>query len=189
MNINSSESSASLVRRSQNGDLAAFDALVRANGGWLRGLLRSRLQDWTAADDLAQDAFVTAFRNISKFRGDSNFESWLRAIAINHLRNFIRKRREESVGGVEQLQALISFQDEPDEVSEQGSALEALKECLRKVDGPSRQLLIDRYATGKTAREICAESGKAYSALTMQLHRLRLSLGDCVKKHTDLYSS
>lgn len=185
MSDENTESTLAFVQRSQNGDLAAFDDLVRTHGGWLRGMLRARLQDWSAADDLAQDAFVTAFRKISGFRGDSSFESWLRAIALNHLRNYIRKRRDESVGGIDQLQALIAFHDEPSDASGHGAALDALKDCLQKIDGPSRQLLLDRYSTGKTAREICAESGKAYSTLTMQLHRLRLSLGECVKKNTE----
>jgi RNA polymerase sigma-70 factor (ECF subfamily) len=186
---NHCQSTEQLVQRSQNGDLTAFDELVRTHGGWLRGMLRSRLQDWSAADDLAQEAFLTAFRKIRGFRGDSSFEAWLRAIALNHLRNFIRKRREVSVGGMEQLQALVPFDEETNETAACGAALDALKHCLQKIDGPSRQLLVDRYSNGKTAREMCVDSGKAYSALTMQLHRLRLFLGECVKKTMEAYPS
>ncbi|MEP4077247.1 RNA polymerase sigma factor [Haloferula sp.] len=170
-----------LLRRCRKGDIDAFGELVRRHEGWLRGWLRSRLRDWTAADDLAQDAFVTAFKKIGDFRGDSSFETWLRGIAMNHFRNFIRKRREDCVGGVEELQGLM-FQEVSEDGMSGSESLEALKECMDKVDGPSRDLLNARYAMGKTVREIEKETGRGYSALTMQLHRLRSSLADCVQQ-------
>ena len=138
----------------------------------LRGMLRARLGDWTAADDLAQDAFVTAFRKLRDFRGDSSFESWLRAIAMNHLRNFIRKRREMCVGGDAELQELLGAGDGA--ACREGERLAALRECLKRIQGPSRELLDSRYVTGKSVRQISAETGRGYSALTMQLHRLRV---------------
>lgn len=169
-----------LLKRSQAGDLAAFGDLVRQHEGWLRGMLRARLRDWTAADDLAQDAFVTAFRKIKGFRGDSTFETWLTGIAMNHFRNHIRKHREEYIGGNEELQQLLGADEEPRTAG--GESLQALQECLQKVTGPSRELLEARYVLGKTVREIEAETGRGYSALTMQLHRLRGGLAECVER-------
>ena len=169
----------SAIKLSQSGDLDAFGTLVRANEGWLRGWLRSQLSDWTAADDLAQDAFVTAYRKIKEFRGDGSFESWLRSIANNHFRNYIRKKREEYIGGGEELQQLLDSV----EVSHHHSSpsLDALRECLKKVNGPSRELLESRYTSGETVREISAKTNQGYSALTMKLHRLRKSLANCVE--------
>lgn len=167
-----------------------FGELVRLNEGWVRGFLRSRIRDWAAADDLAQEVFVTAFRRVHAFRGEAGFEGWLRGIAVNHLRNFLRKRREQAIGGNDELQELIdrgaeSFLAAADE----GGALEALRECLGKIDGPSRELLDRRYVTGKTVREMAAESGRGYSALTMQLHRLRELLADCVQRKMEASES
>jgi RNA polymerase sigma-70 factor (ECF subfamily) len=168
-----------VITRSQAGDLDAFGQLVRTHEGWLRGWLRSQLRDWTAADDLAQDAFVTAFRKIREFRGDGSFESWLRSIANNHFRNHIRKKREEYIGGDIELQNLL----ETDDTSALHSApsLEALKECLQGVAGPSRELIEARYIAGETVREISAKTNQGYSALTMKLHRLRKTLADCIE--------
>jgi len=171
-----------LLCRSKAGDLDAFSELVLANEGWLRGFLRARLRDWSSADDLAQDAFITAFQRLKGFRGDSSFESWLRGIAVNHLRNFIRKKREECVGGSEELQILIGEACDGWEDDVPGGArIEALQECLSQIEGKSRALLEQRYVIGKTVREISKESGRGYSALTMQLHRLREALADCIK--------
>ena len=169
-----------LVQKAQSGDLAAFGQLVRAHQGWLRAGLRSKLRDWTAADDLAQDSFVTAFRKIKTYRGDGSFESWINSIAQNHFRNYIRKKREDYVGGEFELEALLSEGHE--EIPVAGNhTLDALRECLAQVKGPSRELLDSRYVEGKTIREISKESSHGYSSLTMKLHRLRASLADCIQ--------
>ena len=172
------------------GWIDAFGEMVRRNEGWVRGFLRSRIRDGAAADDLAQDVFVTAFRRVKTYRADSTFESWLRGIAVNHLRNFVRKRRELAIGGNDELQVLIdrsvdAFLGDEDE----NCALDALQKCLGKIDGPSRDLLKERYVTGRTVREISANSGKGYSALTMQLHRLRELLADCIQRNLEVGQS
>ena len=182
-----------LLRRIQvrgPGWIEAFGELVRIHEGWVRGFFRSRIRDWAAADDLAQEVFVTAFRRVSSFRDDASFQGWLRGIAVNHLRNFLRKRHELSIGGNAELQALIdsgtdAFLGDTDE----SGALDALRQCLEKIDGPSRELLNQRYVTGKTVREISAASGKGYSALTMQLHRLRELLAECVQRKMEVTES
>ncbi|NWK55253.1 sigma-70 family RNA polymerase sigma factor [Verrucomicrobiaceae bacterium N1E253] len=168
------------IKLSQTGDLNAFGVLVRAHEGWLRAWLRSRLADWTAADDLAQDTFVTAFLKIRDFRGEGSFEAWLQRIAHNHIRNYRRKMREEYIGGDPELQVLLAT-DDPNETVHGNASLDALHECLTLVAKPEIKLLNDRYALGKTLREVAQETGAGYSALTMKFHRLRQSLADCIE--------
>lgn len=159
----------------------AFGQLVRLHQAWVRGYLRARLRDWAAADDLAQDVFVTAFRRIDRYRVDATFESWLRGIAANLLRNHLRKRREEYVGGHEELQMLAAEAATAGEGAVSGpDRAAALQECLEKLDGPSRDLLRQRYTEGRSVRELAAASGRGYSALTMQLHRVREILARCI---------
>ncbi len=169
------------IRLSQAGDIDAFGQLVRENQGWLRGWLRGQLRDWTAADDLAQDSFVTAFKKIKKFRGDGSFEAWIRSIAHNHFRNYIRKHREEYIGGTEELQHLL-ISDDHEVTHSSHTSLEALRECLSKVKDPAQRLLEERYLHGKSVREIAAQEDAGYSTMTMKLHRLRKSLATCIEK-------
>ncbi|BDS06839.1 RNA polymerase sigma factor [Oceaniferula spumae] len=178
--MKSSEQDLDAIKRSQSGDLNAFGELVRANEGWLRGWLRSQLSDWTAADDLAQDTFVTAFQKIRDFQGEGSFEAWLRTIGHNHFRNYIRKKRENYIGGDLELQALLTT-DDTDDSNHGNASLEALRDCLALVKAPARKLLNDRYTDGKTLREIAQETGANYSALTMKVHRLRQSLAECIE--------
>ena len=167
----------------QPGDLDGFSRLVREHEGWVRGYLRARINDWTAADDLVQEVFITAFRKLDSFKGDSSFESWLKGIALNHFRNYIRKHREQYIGGSEELQLLMDGDSQQaHKARENNVLLEALKDCLSTTDGPIRELLTERYITGKTVKEIASEQNLGYSAVTMKLHRMRLLLADCVEK-------
>ncbi len=75
-----------LVAQAAAGDSAAFAALVRAHQGYLRKLLgRVCKGDQARADDLAQDAFVRAWRALPKFRGEARFRTWLTRLAYSSL--------------------------------------------------------------------------------------------------------
>ena len=63
------------------GQRAAFGELVRRHGSSVRGLLRRMGADTATADDLAQDAFLTAFERIAEFRGEGTFQAWVKRIA------------------------------------------------------------------------------------------------------------
>ncbi|MDP1618036.1 RNA polymerase sigma factor [Phenylobacterium sp.] len=63
------------------GDRQAFGELVRRHGSAVRGLLRRMGASASEADDLAQDAFISAFESISEFRGEGAFAAWVKKIA------------------------------------------------------------------------------------------------------------
>jgi RNA polymerase sigma-70 factor (ECF subfamily) len=78
-----------------NDDQHAFGELVRRHQSSVRGLLRQLTRnDLALADDLAQDAFVRAYKNIRSFRGEARFSTWLYRITYNCFREDARKRKE-----------------------------------------------------------------------------------------------
>jgi RNA polymerase sigma factor (sigma-70 family) len=81
-----------LVARSRRGDLAAFNALVEAYQGRVYNLCLRMLASPEAAEDAAQDAFLSAYRNLQHFRGAS-FRAWLLRIATNACTDELRRRR------------------------------------------------------------------------------------------------
>ena len=87
---------AELVRRTvAHDDRAAFGELVLRHQSGVRNFLRHLTRgDAALADDLAQDTFVTAHRNLPQFRRTSAFSTWLFGIAHNHWRNAQRRQRE-----------------------------------------------------------------------------------------------
>jgi RNA polymerase sigma-70 factor, ECF subfamily len=76
-------------------DHHAFAELVRNHQSAVRGLLRNLTRgDAATADDLAQEAFLRAYKNIRSFRGEAKFSTWLYRIAYNCFREDARKRKE-----------------------------------------------------------------------------------------------
>ena len=84
-----------LVERVQKGDKKAFDLLINKYQHRIISLVARYVSDQTEALDVAQEAFIKAYRAIDRFRGDSAFYTWLYRIAINTAKNWLvaRKRR------------------------------------------------------------------------------------------------
>lgn len=84
-----------LVERVQKGDKAAFDLLIHKYQHRIVSLVSRYVTDPSEALDVAQEAFIKAYRAIGKFRGDSAFYTWLYRIAINTAKNWLvaRNRR------------------------------------------------------------------------------------------------
>lgn len=78
-----------LVERVQRGDRGAFDLLVRKYQHKILNLITRYVHDPSEAQDVAQEAFVKAYRALGNFRGDSAFYTWLYRIAINTAKNFL----------------------------------------------------------------------------------------------------
>jgi RNA polymerase sigma-70 factor (ECF subfamily) len=84
---------AEFVARVQNGELDAFEELVRRHTRRLVGTLGGILGDMDEARDATQDVFLKAFEHIGRFQGRSRFSTWLTSIAINTGTEILRKRR------------------------------------------------------------------------------------------------
>src|SRR5512133_2168108 len=72
---------AALVRAARNGDREAFMQLVRVHQAGVRAFAHGLLGDRVLAEDIAQEAFLRAWRGLEKFRGEAAFATWLYAIA------------------------------------------------------------------------------------------------------------
>jgi len=87
----------SLVRRVQRGDKGAFDALVLKYQHKLVKLVMRYVRNPAEAEDIAQEAFIKAYRALPQFRGDSAFYTWLYRIAINSAKNAVVSRDRSPV--------------------------------------------------------------------------------------------
>ncbi len=88
----------SLVQRVQRGDKSAFDVLVLKYQHKVVKLVMRYMRDPADAEDVAQEAFIKAYRALPNFRGDSAFYTWLYRIAINTAKNAIVSRDRNPVG-------------------------------------------------------------------------------------------
>ena len=78
-----------LVERVQRGDKKAFDALVLKYQQRIINVLSRYMRDQSEVQDIAQEAFIKAYRALPNFRGDSAFYTWLYRIAINTAKNYL----------------------------------------------------------------------------------------------------
>jgi len=81
-----------LVERVQRGDKHAFDLLVLKYQHKIVGLVGRYLRDQSEVQDVTQEAFIKAYRALPRFRGDSQFYTWLYRIAINTAKNYLVSR-------------------------------------------------------------------------------------------------
>src|ERR1700747_2453913 len=97
----------SLVRRVQRGDKGAFDALVLKYQHKLVKLVMRYVRNPAEAEDIAQEAFIKAYRALPQFRGESAFYTWLYRIAVNTAKNYLatQGRRPEASNDIDAEEA------------------------------------------------------------------------------------
>jgi len=86
-----------LVLRSQGGDLAAFDQLIRRHQERVYATVYHMTANHEDAADLTQEAFIKAYNALPGFKGDSGFFTWLYRIAVNRTLNFLKQRRNRMI--------------------------------------------------------------------------------------------
>jgi len=86
------DSDKQLVVRVQNGDKRAFDLLVLKYQYKVHAIVARYINDREEVNDIVQEAFIKAYRALGKFRGDSQFYTWLYRIAVNTAKNFLVSR-------------------------------------------------------------------------------------------------
>lgn len=175
-----------LVRAAQQGDVAAFSALVQRHHTAVRACLAVRMIDVHEAEDLAQEAFIIAFRKLPESDPSLPLGPWLRGIALKLLANHRRKFRPLASGSAADLRELLDAEVATDfSAGRESETLSALRECLNELEGPARQLIHERYADGASIEELAGRLGRKASAVTMQLHRLRGLLATCIQRNIE----
>jgi RNA polymerase sigma-70 factor, ECF subfamily len=169
---------AAAVTRARAGDLDAYEVLVvRYTAPAHRAAVL--LGAGADADDVVQEAFVKAHRQISRYRGESGFRPWLLAIVANETRNLHRSRRRRD-GLV--LRAAAREDSEPTSPDPAESAMAAerrqrLVDLIRLLDAPEREVLVCRYlldlSEAETAITLGVPKGTVKSRTARALTKLR----------------
>jgi RNA polymerase sigma-70 factor (ECF subfamily) len=165
-----------LVALAASGGRAAFGELIRRHGSAVRGLLRRMGASTTMADDMAQDAFLAAFEQISDFRGEGTFQAWVKRIAA---RLYIKRWRRDARG-----QEVAERAGAERETETQGEAASAaridLDEALKAL-APIERLCVSLCYGGGLSHAEAAEAlntplGTVKSHVKRGLDKLRLRL-------------
>jgi RNA polymerase sigma-70 factor (ECF subfamily) len=104
-----------LVRRSQQGDVAAYDDLIRRYQERIYATIYHMTANHEDANDLAQDTFIKAYQVLKSFKGDSSFYTWVYRIAVNKTINFLKQRKNRTHMSLNDLD--FNAENDPDLVA------------------------------------------------------------------------
>ncbi|MEI6391573.1 MAG: sigma-70 family RNA polymerase sigma factor [Verrucomicrobiota bacterium] len=131
-----------LVKRVRDGDLTAYDELVRRYQERIYATVYHMTSNHEDANDLAQEAFIKAFQAIKSFKGGSSFYTWVYRIAVNKTINFLKQRKNKAQMSLDDLD--FNAEHDPDLValvSEKTPRREVvLKELQEKLNAAMQRL-------------------------------------------------
>jgi RNA polymerase sigma-70 factor (ECF subfamily) len=170
-----------LIRRVQQGDRSAFDLLVAKYQHKILNLVMRYVKDPSEALDVAQEAFLKAYRAAPSFRGESAFYTWLYRIAINTAKNYLvaARRRPAAVhvdfADTEQFETLTkqSDIDTPERLAlteEIGSAVDA---AIQDLPEELRTAILLREIEGMSYEEIAATMECPVGTVRSRIFRAR----------------
>jgi len=183
-----------LVHRSQAGDSAAYEELVRRYHGKIYGLIYSMTSSREDAEDLAQEVFVKAWKALGHFREQAGFYTWIYRIALNCTINFRKKRNRRQTVTFDEFDPDIKTAESYREFSSKGSVLrkmslgefqEKMNGALLKLSEKHRAVVIMHDVQGMPHAEIakvvrCSE-GTVRSRLFYAHKQLQAELAEFVK--------
>ena len=181
---------AGFVARCRRGDTEAFAVLVRRHQKKMLNIAYRMIGDYDEACDVVQEAFLSAYRAIGKFRGDARFSTWLCGIVLNHSRSHMTQKAARSRREAGSLDDPVkskdgSFLNEP--CSREESIVERIEkreleakvqECIGSLDGEQREVLVLRDIQGFSYEEIGVMLKLPEGTVKSRLFRARNALKD-----------
>jgi len=151
-----------LVERVQSGEKAAFDILVRKYEHKLANVISRYIHDQSEVLDVAQDAFIKAYRALPNFRGDSAFYTWLYRIAINTAKNHLvaasRRPPKNDVDAqeAEQFEAGSGLKDyaTPERLALRSELAGTIQDAIEELPEELRVAIVLRELEGLSYEEI-----------------------------------
>lgn len=174
-----------LVARAKSGDADAFAQLVEANQNRIYSLALRMVGNPEDAADLAQEAFLSAWRGLERFQGEAAFSTWLYRLTSNACIDFLRKeKRKRAAGSVLYLDDteegatldLPDYDADPHRQLEQSEVREAIANGLAELSPEHRKVLALREVSGLSYAEIADILGLEEGTVKSRISRARLAL-------------
>jgi RNA polymerase sigma-70 factor, ECF subfamily len=175
---------AELVARAQQGDLEAFAELVRRYEHGVRAVLWRLLDDERDVEEVTQDAFVQAWKNLGSFRGDAAVFTWLYRIAVNEALARLRRKRTPlaELDEVAERELAAPARDEPHRAAETRELHAFLAARVRELPLEYRAPLVLRDLVGLSNAEVAAILQLSVPAAKSRIHRARMRIRDALDR-------
>jgi RNA polymerase sigma-70 factor (ECF subfamily) len=183
---------AELIVAARNGDIPAFEKLVERYRGRVYSLALRMLQNPTDAEEVVQETFLSAFQNLPRFRGESQFGSWLHRICANFC--LMRIRHRKVVDGATEPLGEPEFDDRGHMVIGEGvdwsaraddkiadaELHQAIEDAVARLPPEHRAVFLLKDTEGLSYEEIAETVGASVAAIKSRLHRARLALRQAI---------
>jgi len=189
-----------LIARLKARDEDAFNEIVRLHGDKVFSLVYRMIGNRAEAEDLAQEVFVTVFKTVDSFRGESKFSTWLLRIAANHCKNrmkylsrrptdgaaFDEAAEEHAAGGAAAGRAppVQGHIEAPDVLLEAAEMERMMQAAIETLEEDHRLLIVLRDVEELSYEEIGEVTGLAEGTIKSRLHRARMGIKEYLAKHT-----
>jgi len=175
-----------LVEKASSGCSDSFRQLVEQNQRQIRLYLGKYVQCPSQVDDIAQEVFLVAFRELNRFLFESKFSTWLIGIARNKALEFLKAETKARKSRKEFFEAEIAsrqisrleHQQRESELEEQ--RLSAMQFCLEQLPKKARELIDHYYFDQQTANSIAKKAEISAGSVRMKLLRIRQILQKCI---------
>jgi len=181
-----------LVARVKDGDVSAYEELVRMYDRRVFRIVQHIVQNREDAEDVVQDAFLKAYQNIDRFQGNSKFYTWLVRIAVNEALMKLRKRKTSRTvsmdDDVETEEGSIprEFADwapNPEQMYTQDETAEILKKTIQGLPPTFRTVFVLRDVENLSTEETALMLELSVPAVKSRLLRARLQLRERLAKY------
>jgi RNA polymerase sigma-70 factor (ECF subfamily) len=178
-----------LVERVQKGDKAAFDLLVLKYQNKIIQLVNRYVRDADEAMDVAQEAFLKAYRAIDRFRGDSAFYTWIYRIAINTAKNHLVASSRRPPGGdidaqeAEQYDSAAGLRehDTPERLLLKDEIQATIAEAIEALPDDLKTAITLRELEGMSYEEIAQTMECPIGTVRSRIFRAREAIDDSLK--------
>ena len=166
------------------GSRDAFRLIVRAYGLPLRAYIASQVHHPNDVDDMAQEVFLAAYRQLATFRRGDDFGAWLRGIARNKLHDYFRSsaRRDRAMERFrEEVARVVEGDLEAAAASDRSESIEALLRCIGRLPEKLRRV-VRAGLDGDKAADLAEQFVTTVGAIYNLHYRANQLLRDCVQK-------
>ncbi len=171
---------AQLVVRSLKQDHEAFGQLIDRHASRIITLAYRMVGDRAEAEDLAQEAFLTAFKALPTFRADAKFSTWLYRIAANKCKDWLRAKRpgmgQQDVDIDESLDGQVADEQTPERLLSQQQVARELEQAILRLPPLYREAFVLKHVEGLSYEEMEAILGVHGDTLKMRVYKGRLQL-------------
>jgi RNA polymerase sigma-70 factor (ECF subfamily) len=172
MSAETGASDADLVTAARTGDHEAFAELVRRHERHVYNLAYRMLGRSEDARDASQEAFVSCYRNLRRFRGDAAFATWLHRIAVNACYDILRKRPQEPVELTEGVMETTGG-----DLADRAASAIDVQRALLDVQADFRVVVVMHDVQGLPYDQIAEALDVPVGTVKSRLHRGRVALG------------